>query len=309
MTTRAPQKSPKGDPLKDFIDWLAKEKRASKHTISNYQRDCLQWVTYLKERYPVVVADGHLDPHRIRPEMIREWLAHLFEHNQPSSIARKLASIRSLFKYLTKRKGLEKNPAADVRAPKQGKKVPVFLGVDEMLHLLGSIEEKGWASYRNRSMIELLYSAGLRVSELVQLSLHDVDMEERMLRVLGKGNKERLVPFGGPAAESLEAYLDERRQIARSDEKAVFVNKYGKRLSPRSVQRIIGSLRRQAGLVQRVTPHTLRHSFATHLLDGGADLRSIQELLGHANLSTTQKYTHITLDRLMEVYDKAHPKA
>ncbi len=298
------------NPIEKFIAWLSSEKKASVHTVTNYQRDLKQWLQFLTERYPDCVGvDQRLIPDRVRPDMIRDWLAQLFGGHQPSSVARKLASVRSLFRFLMRHTQLKTNPAEPVKGPKQPKKIPVFLGVDEMLHLLGNIKTETWLGRRDRAIVELLYSSGLRVGELVQLSVPDVDLEEQVMRVTGKGNKERLVPFGKTANAALKDYLLVRSQHVVPDEDGFFLNKFGRRLSVRSVERLIASLRLKAGLVERVTPHTLRHSFATHMLDGGADLRSIQELLGHASLSTTQKYTHITLDRLMEVYDKAHPKA
>lgn len=297
------------NPVQYFIDWLSTEKQASPHTIVNYQRDLDQFASFLQNKYPGTVEQNRLVPERVRTEMIREWLAYLFEFNRPSSIARKLAAVRSLFKYLVRRRGLEANPAKGVGGPKQAKKIPVFLGVDSMLRLIESVRGHEWMACRDRAILELLYSSGLRVGELTHLKLSDLDMDDRLLRIKGKGNKERLVPFGEAAAGALEGYLQARANRVEREESALFINKFGNRLSARSVERLIEKLRKQAGLVEKVTPHTLRHSFATHLLDGGADLRSIQELLGHSNLSTTQKYTHVTLDKLMDVYDKAHPKA
>ncbi len=302
--------SPPLDPtIKQFLEWLENEKRASKHTVSNYRRDLRQWKTFLEGRYPDAIKAGQIILKKVSPDMIRDWLAHLFSDHQASSIARKLAAVRSFFKFLSRRHGLPVDPAQQVSAPKQPKKIPVFLGVDDLLHLLASIKTDTWLGLRNRAIVEMLYSSGLRVGELVGLGLADIDFEGHVLRVMGKGSKERLVPFGKTANEALKEYMLQRTAKAQAGEEALFINKLGRRLTARSVERLIEKLRRDAGLAARVTPHTLRHSFATHLLDGGADLRSIQELLGHANLSTTQKYTHITLDRLMEVYDKAHPKA
>lgn len=297
------------NPVQYFLEWLATEKQASPHTIVNYQRDLDQFKAFLKEKYPRAVHQNILLVEEVRTEMIREWLAHLFESNRPSSIARKLAAVRSLFKYLVRRRGLAENPSQGVGGPKQAKKIPVFLGVDSMVRLIESVSGRDWMACRDRCILELLYSSGLRVGELIGLRLTDLDMQERVLKVRGKGNKERMVPFGEAAARALQDYLDARTARADRGEAALFVNKFGNSLSVRSVERLIEKLRKKAGLVEKVTPHTLRHSFATHLLDGGADLRSIQELLGHSNLSTTQKYTHVTLDKLMDVYDKAHPKA
>lgn len=297
------------DPIQQFVDWLRFEKKVSPHTVTNYQRDLRQWRLFLKERFPSAFSGRTLLAARVQSSMIRAWLVALFEDHQPSSIARKLAALRSFFKFLVRRGGLAKSPAEEVSSPKLPKKIPAFLSVDQVLLLLQTVSGDDWRAARDRAILELFYSSGLRASELAGLQLADLDCRERTIRVRGKGNKERLVPFGETAADTLARYLQERQRQAAALEKGIFVNKFGRRLTVRSIERLVSKLSRRAGLFQRVTPHTLRHSFATHLLDGGADLRSIQELLGHANLSTTQKYTHITLDRLMEVYDKAHPKA
>lgn len=298
-----------GDPIQQFLDWLQLEKKASDHTVANYRRDLKQWQAFLKERYSKVVSNGCIIAEKIRSDMVRTWLGLLFETHQPSSIARKLAALRSLFKFLVRKGKIKQNPAEEVMSPKLPKKIPVFLSVDEIFLLLKSVPGHGWRAARDRAILELFYSSGLRASELAGLTMKNIDCDERIVRVQGKGDKERLVPFGGAAHQALVDYMEERRNQVQAEETAVFVNKYGHRLTVRSIERLVQKVCKSAGLIQKVTPHTLRHSFATHLLDGGADLRSIQELLGHANLSTTQKYTHITLDRLMEVYDKSHPKA
>ncbi len=297
------------DPLQAFLDWLSLEKKASRHTVASYRLDGEQFVTFLKKNYSTVIRDGRMIAEKVRSDMIRAWLAHLFKDHQASSIARKLATLRSLFKFLVRKKELKQNPAAEVTSPKLPKKIPVFLSVDEVFEMLNSVTAKGWQGARDRAILELFYSSGLRASELAGLTVADLDCRERLVRVRGKGNKERIVPFGETTQKVLDRYLAVRSEKVQPGEEAVFLNKFGRCLTVRSIERLVRKICQQAGLIQKVTPHTLRHSFATHLLDGGADLRSIQELLGHANLSTTQKYTHITLDRLMEVYDKSHPKA
>ncbi len=295
--------------VEQFLTWLKTEKQASVHTVSNYGRDLEQWQHFLREKYPHCLDNNKLVPEKVGADAIRHWMAELFESHQASSIGRKLAAVRSLYKYLIRRHGFKEDPARQVSAPKLPKKIPIFLDVDDTVHLIQSIETKTWLGRRDRAIVELLYSSGLRVGELISLSVQDLDLSEQVIRVIGKGNKERMVPFGNLAKQALEEYFLVRQTKLAAGEEAVFINKFGKRLSARSIERLLEKLRVKAGIIHKVTPHTLRHSFATHMLNGGADLRSIQELLGHANLSTTQKYTHVTLDRLMEVYDKAHPKA
>ncbi len=232
-------------------------------------------------------------------------------------MARKLSSLRSFYRFLLRENLVDRDPTARLQTPRQDRTMPVFLSVDEVFALLRAPNDGDRYHLRDRAMLELLYSSGLRVAELVGLALASLDFDAEMVKVSGKGNKERYVPVGGPALDALRRYLPQRQQIIRAclargrqaDEQALFLNGRGRRLTSRSVERLVQQYARRAGITVTVTPHALRHSFATHLLEMGADLRSVQELLGHASLSTTQKYTHLNLDHLMAVYDRAHPHA
>jgi integrase/recombinase XerC len=225
-------------------------------------------------------------------------------------VGRKLASIRSFYRFLVREGLLESNPLEGIATPKAEKRLPKFFSVDDIFRLMDAATGDKSAIARDKAILELLYSSGLRVSELESLNLNELDLSEGMVKVMGKGRKERMIPVGNKALEAVREYLKYRDSFGRvRDEKALFLNCRGGRLTSRSVARIVDKYLRRAGVAGHGSPHTLRHSFATHLLDAGADLRGIQELLGHASLSTTQKYTHITTDKLMEVYDKAHPRA
>lgn len=288
------------DPLAAFLRYLAAEKQASPHTVRSYRNDLEQFRDFLAEttdgrglRQALTDLDARL---------IRAYLARLHGRGlDPTSVARKLAALRSWLRFLVRRGGLPRNPAADIRGPRAGRKLAAFLPVDEAKMLLDS----GQSSVRDRAILELLYATGLRVSELSGLDLDDVDRGETTVRVLGKGRKERVVPYGAKAAAALDAYV-ETRGLARGP---LFTGRNSRRLGVRSLFDIVRRRARAAGLTRRVSPHTLRHSFATHLLDAGADLRAIQELLGHSRLSTTQRYTHVGSAQLMRVYDQAHPRA
>jgi integrase/recombinase XerC len=220
-------------------------------------------------------------------------------------VARKLAALRSCFRFLVRRGVLEGNPAREARSPRQPRRLVTFLPIDEATQLVDGRGVGGESRARDVAILELLYASGLRVSELAGLDLDDLDRTERTLRVLGKGRKERIVPYGDAAAGALERWLGKRGEASG----AVFTNARGGRLTVRSIHTIVRRAARAAGITRRVSPHTLRHTFATHLLDGGADLRAIQELLGHSRLSTTQRYTHVGAEQLMKVYDRAHPRA
>jgi integrase/recombinase XerC len=283
------------DLLALFLRYLRAERRASPHTIRAYRTDLQQFREFL-------AAVGEADPRALDARAIRAWLARLHARGlDAASVARKLAAVRSWLRFLTRRGYLARNPAGDVRAPRRPRKLAAFLPADELEALL----EAGGANARDRAVLELLYATGLRVSELAALRLDDVDRTERLVRVVGKGGKPRVVPFGAEAAAALEAYLAERGPAPGP----LFRNPRGGPLSARTVRERVRRRARAAGLARRVTPHTLRHTFATHLLDAGADLRLIQDLLGHRRLATTQRYTHVAADRLMKVYDAAHPRA
>ncbi len=289
-----------------FVRYLNLEKGYSAHTIDGYSRDIEEFSRQLPE------GTG---PSKVTGEHIRRFVAGLHGKNSAATVARKLSALRSFFSYLQRQKRISGDPLAGVATPKLGRAIPVFLTVDETFALLDAPGTQDTFWRRDQALLELLYSTGMRVSELVSRNLGDLDFKEEVLRVRGKGNKERLVPVGRPALEALEKYMPERLRLfeqraARGhavDHEVLFVNSRGSRLSSRSVERLVRAYGERAGIASIVTPHALRHSFATHMLEMGADLRSVQELLGHASLSTTQRYTHLTLDHLSEVYDKAHP--
>jgi integrase/recombinase XerC len=292
--------------LDRFSVHLSTERHASAHTVDAYLSDLAQFAAYLQSSRQTT------DIREIDVRALRGFLARLHGSQEPSSVARKLASLRAFCKFLVRRGALSRNPAENIASPKQKKLLPRTLSVDEAFALVEAPEEDSAIAARDRALLELLYGGGLRVSELCGIDLDDLDRSGRTVRVRGKGNKERLVPFGEKAAKALGDYLGRRHAFGREgdrDRQALFLNRFGGRLGPRAVQRLVGRYLAAAGLPVGATPHTLRHAFATHLLGGGADLRGIQELLGHASLSTTQRYTHVSVEHLMEVYDRAHPRA
>lgn len=291
--------------FQQFLDWLTHERRLSAHTVNSYRLDLDQFEKFLKKNgFKKEIKD-------VTPEKVREFVGFLFsEKIKMTSIARKLSSLRSFYRYLERQGQIQASPAKGIPTPKLPKRLPKVLTVDEIMLLLKTVSGDDWRSKRDRAIMELLYATGLRVSEIVACNQDNIDFAEETVRIVGKGSKERLTILGKPAADAVQNYLKARDDHFKRDlGKVIFVNPQGKRLTSRSMQRIVAQRGVEAGLIKRVTPHIFRHSFATHLLDGGADLRGIQELLGHASLSTTQKYTHISLDRLMEIYDKTHPRA
>ncbi len=297
--------------LNKFEEYLKHEQDASQHTTKNYLADLHQFAEYLKTNQPNIYSGGRSSLDQIDHNVIRGYLGTLFNKNNPASIARKLASLRSFFKYWIKEGALSSNPAKDVATPKVPKRLPKFLTVDEVTSLLSGPSDNDVLSLRDKAMMEVMYSSGLRVSELVGLDIEHVALGEGVLKVLGKGRKERIVPIGSKAQTAMAAYLARREELldkARPNN-ATFLNRQGTRITARSVERMVQKYLRGSGIQKEVTPHVLRHSFATHMLNSGADLRGIQELLGHSSLSTTQKYTHVSVDKLMEVYEKTHPKA
>ena len=296
--------------IQEFLTFLKNQKNASFHTHKSYGSDLGEFYGYMVRCQKDCFTKNKLVLESISPMILRCYLNVLFQKNGPSSIARKLSCLRSFFQYFVKRERLTQNPAKAIHSPKIPKKLPKYLNVDEVQALLTAHFTKKPLDKRNRAMLELLYSSGLRVSELVSLNFSHLDLNERVVHVLGKGNKERIVPVGKYAVEALEDYLEEKSvQSKAKDSQALFLNKNGTRMTTRSVQRLLTEIIEKIGLNKNVTPHSLRHSFATHMLGAGADLRSIQELLGHESLSTTQKYTHVGIDQLAKVYDKAHPKS
>jgi integrase/recombinase XerC len=340
------------DAISKYLEYLRAVKNSSPHTVLNYRKDLEQFLAYLSppaSRPPALTGVSHV--------MIREFVAHLHDHGlQKSSIARKLAALRSFFKYCLREGHVKENPARLVPTPKLPKRIPSVLSAEEMNDFLNQLTgkgpevaiggapskkgrglsadsnlkpqsgqkrpvpvEEGLFLRRDRALLELLYAAGLRVSELTGLNLADMEQKERILRVRGKGNKERIVPYGGKAQEALEKYWPLREQLLLQafrksgrqvpHTEAIFLNYSGQRLTQRSVGRIVKKYVRIANVNWDLHPHSLRHAFATHLLADGADLRAIQELLGHQSLSTTQKYTHASIRQLMDIYDKSHPHA
>jgi integrase/recombinase XerC len=281
-------------------------KSMSPHTVRAYLRDLAAFQSFLFDRGLELTGATH--------PVIRDYLGHLAAELVPSSRARKLASIKALYRFLARDGAVSANPAKNVKTPKLPRSLPTFLPVDEAFAVVESPGSRSATDLRDRAILEVLYGGGLRVSELCALSLKDWDREGRVLRVFGKSSKERLCPIHRKAAVALQAYLERRHELlkkgnSRGESFALFLNYRGGRLSPRSVARRLTKYVRRCGLLRTVSPHALRHSFATHLLAGGADVRSIQELLGHASLTTTQRYTHVSWERLQEVYDKAHPRA
>ena len=290
--------------LEEFQNFLRHEKNASVHTIAAYGRDLRQLADYLGEKGCRLRSVDHV--------VLRGFLVRLYEQKQKkSTVARKLAAMRSFFQYGVKRKWLADNPARLLSSPKQDRPVPSFLSEPEAAALLDLPRKDNVSGLRDRAFLELLYASGLRVSELTGLNLEDFSLSERLVRVRGKGRKERLVPFGRKAEEGLRAYLARRSELGSGPaaEKAVFLNRLGTRLTPRSVERAVDKYIRQTDVRRKISPHSLRHSFASHLLGRGADLRVIQELLGHESLATTQKYVHLNLRQLLETYRKSHPRS
>ena len=288
--------------IADFEQHIGIERNLSAHTRRAYHQDLAEFRAFLQQES----AGEEPRVEEVDTLVLRRYLAHLHRRNRRSTIARKLSALRSFFAYLVREGVLTANPGELVATPRQEKYLPKTLTVDE---IFAFIERQGGSELlvrRDRAILEVLYSCGLRVGELAALDFGSIDWEQGLVRVRGKGNKERLVPLGRQARVALEQYLDQRGGL--NVEGALFLNYRGGRLSARSIERNFKQLLLKAGILKDATPHALRHSFATHLLDGGADLRAIQELLGHASLSTTQKYTQVSLDHLMEVYDKAHPR-
>jgi tyrosine recombinase XerC len=290
--------------LSAFLDYLRYERNASVHTISGYRRDLTQFGDFLRER--------GVSFRKVDNIQIRGFMAQLHERRlKKSSTARKLAAIRSFFQFGVKKKWIAENPAKVVATPRQEKRVPSFLSEEEAAHLLDIPPSTKPIVLRDRAILELLYASGIRVSELVGINLEDANLGERLVRVRGKGKKERLIPFGRMAAGRLAEYMRVRQGLVkdRIGEKALFLNYRGRRITPRSVERMVDKYIHLTAVKRKISPHSLRHSFASHLLSRGADLRVIQELLGHESLATTQKYTHLDLGRLIDVYRKSHPRS
>ncbi|MGB2987434.1 MAG: site-specific tyrosine recombinase/integron integrase [Phycisphaerae bacterium] len=334
--------------IDEFLKYLKFERHFSPHTAKCYSADLTQFCAFLAgdkaaasggqsfaSQAPVagvrVAASGQpivsgttgtavlseteagQKLREVTPEQVKSFLAFLGTLNySKSTIARKLATLRSFYKFCLRRSYVQAHPLASIRTPKQDKRLPKFLEVEQITKLLATPDDNTLLGARDRAMLEVLFSTGVRVSELVDLDFADVDFEGQTIRVRGKGKKQRTAPIGPTAIAAIRKYLELRRGDARSaafDQNALFVNKHGQRLSTRSVRRKMDKYLAEAGLDPSISPHTLRHSFATHMLNSGADLRSVQELLGHQSLSTTQVYTHLTTPRLKAVYDEAHPRS
>lgn len=294
--------TPLDQQIQQFALYLQVERDVSPHTLAAYRSDLAQMLTFaVREKGEGVSA------HDVDHLLLRRYLAGMSKETRKSSIGRKLAAIRSFFRFLLRRGTIATNPAELVATPKKEQLLPFHLDIDQATALMEAPDVLQKYALRDRAILELLYSSGLRVSELTGLNIGELNLAAGMVRVTGKGGKERIVPVGSRAMEAIEEYLGRR-----SDDTVnapLFLNTRGGRINRRSVARVVDAHVTRIAAFKRISPHTLRHTFATHMLEGGADLRAIQELLGHASLSTTQKYTHVSIDRLMEVYDKAHPKA
>lgn len=305
--------------VRQFMEYLDLERGAAENTRLAYERDLRAFGEFLKGRGLAPVMGADADPTRVREADVTAYMAGLFGDCGKTTIARKLSAIKSFFRYLQRTSVIEKNPAELVTAPKIGRHLPTVLSVEEAVALVEAPEKQPLKPakidkalvqtiLRDKAVLELLYSSGMRVSELVGIDMTFVDLREGTVKVTGKGNKERLCIIGDVAASAIRDYLKVEGRLGETGG-WLFTGRNGARLSQRTVQRIVKKYTQTSGIAKNPTPHTLRHSFATHLLDRGVDLRVIQEMLGHANLSTTQRYTSVSMDRLMEVYDKAHPRA
>ncbi len=303
--------------IEQFVAHLTFEKEGSPHTVRNYRRDVESFAQWAAERGSKsgAAATGPARGARfwrsVKVSDVRGWLAYLHPNHEKSSIARRLSGLRAFFRYLVREGHMKGSPAEAVSPPKTEKKLPEFMPIDEVLHLLDTVAADGILGARDKAILETLYGTGIRVGELVGLNVRDRDFDNGFARVRGKGKVEREAVLTAPAMRALERYFDARTDagLDTGRDAPVFLNNRGTRLSDRSVRRVLDAWLLRAAISRKVSPHTLRHTFATHMLAGGADLRAIQELLGHKSLSTTQKYTHLGIERLMEVYDNAHPRA
>ena len=299
-----------------FFKYLKNEKGYSKHTERSYRVDLVQFASFLQQDNVRFQKEKQRDfsIEDIHAPAVRKYVGSLYGDLKRSTIARKLSAVRSFFLFLEKEGLIKANPAAEVQSPKLGKFIPSHLPVDDVFRLMDLPDRKNPLGLRDLAILEVLYSCGIRVAELAGMNVSSVDDEQHLVKVLGKGDKERIVPIGRQALRAVKTYLSATREIRKKNvstgsEDPLFINFRGGRLTTRSIGRIVKRYARMGGLTEEISPHSMRHTFATHLLDGGLDLRSIQELLGHKSLATTQKYTHVSLKNLMEVYDKAHPRS
>ncbi len=303
--------TPFDEQLAAFLDYMASERRASVHTVDSYRRDLEDFRRFLEDKNLPMDARQH------RLRMLRGWLASLFGRYAPASVGRKVSTLRSFYRFLRRRGVLRTDPAAQLKTPKRQQQLPRFVTVEDAFRVVEApstdTARPGPLQFRDRAILEVLYGSGLRVRELASLTLDRLDLHRGEVRVHGKGDKERVVPIGGEARAALDAYLRIRPSLRGKQRPphphAVFLGRHGTALGPRQIQNIVRRYGTLGAGQSDLHPHALRHSCATHLLDAGADLRTIQELLGHASLSTTQRYTHVSVDRLMEVYDRSHPLA
>jgi integrase/recombinase XerC len=295
--------------LRNFLDYIALNRNASAHTVAAYESDLSQFLAFAARHLDI--EPGNLEPGNLELSTVRAFMADLYKQGQArASVARKLSALRAFGRYMKREGWIEFDPSALAVAPRREQKVPAHLTVDEMSRLLDMPDTTTPLGRRDRAWLELFYASGLRLSELVGLDLEDVNLSARMVRVMGKGGKERIVPFNASAKNALAAWLKDRHRLtSRKSVDALFVNSRGARLTGRSVQRFVSRYVAACSTRFGISPHALRHSFATHLLSAGADLRAIQELLGHVQLSTTQRYTHVNAAQLLDVYRKAHPRA
>ena len=300
-----------GNIIQDFQIYLEVEKNVSAHTRVAYIADIQEFARFLHNNNFIKSQNEIIT---VEPENIREYLSYLYRQKvKKVTVNRKVSSLRAFYKYVLRTGKIKNNPAEMIQTLKTEKYMPTFLSVDEMFELLKAQDESSVLSLRNRAMLEIFYSSGLRLSELAGLDLIDLDFNQKLVKVRGKGRKERIVPVGGPALKAVQEYLGKIGEITKNTsgdifKKPLFLNARGERITTRSIARIVNELTSKSGIGRKISPHALRHSFATHLLNAGADLRSIQELLGHESLSTTQKYTAVNINRMMEIYDKAHPR-
>ena len=303
--------------LQQYKKYLRVERNVSQHTLRNYSSDLTQFLAFLEQES----GGNFVNLDSITHNVINVFLSSLYDRSTKVTIGRKLSAIKGFFRYLARERLIEADPSVEILSPKKNAPIPNYLPIDDMFRLLEAPPSNTPAGSRDRAILEVLYSCGLRVSELTGLDWTDIDIPLGIVRVKGKGRKERIVPIGQKAMDALDHYRQaipslvgkklKGRENANpvNDGQPIFLNKRGGRLTARSVARLVSSHARNCGIVLKTSPHALRHTFATHLLDAGADLRSIQELLGHSSLSTTQKYTHVNLERLTQVYDKSHPRA
>lgn len=300
------------DHIRDYQTYLTSERNVSEHTRMAYIKDVEEYAEFLQKNNFIDNIDGILN---VAADTVRAYLGYLFRRKvKKVTVNRKISSLRSFYKFLIRSGKTKNNPAGMIQSSKTEKHMPNFLSVDEMFELLHAHNDTSTAGLRNRAMLELFYSSGLRLGELAGLNVMDLDFDQALVKVRGKGRKERIVPVGAPARKVLQEYLAKTREVRKKTSQDVFnsplfLNLRGARITARSIARIVDEATKKSKIGRKISPHALRHTFATHLLNAGADLRSIQELLGHESLSTTQKYTAVNINRMMEIYDKAHPRA